>query len=75
MKTDYDALALPYDSAGDCASRGSTRRMQVDQGLLATGRSASGLRHSRSQEYDALPKPGRRPVIRILIGWRRSEGV
>jgi probable F420-dependent oxidoreductase len=67
MKTDYDALGLPYDSPG-------TRIARLDEGLQVIKGCFSGEQFSFSGEhytitdYTAMPKPAQEGGIPILIG-------
>jgi probable F420-dependent oxidoreductase len=67
MKTDYDALGLPYDSPGVRIAR-LDEAMQVIKGCWADGPFTFEGTHYQVREYDAMPKPVQKPGLPILIG-------
>jgi probable F420-dependent oxidoreductase len=67
MKTDYDALGLPYDSAGVRIAR-LDEALQVIKGCWADDPFSFEGTHYRIRDYDAIPKPVQRPGPPILIG-------
>ena len=67
MKTDYDALGIPYDSAGVRIAR-LDEALQVIKGCWADGPFSYKGAHYEIADYDAQPKPVQKPRIPILIG-------
>jgi probable F420-dependent oxidoreductase len=67
MKTDYDALGLPYDSAGVRIAR-LDEALQVIKGCWAEGPFTFEGTHYQIRGYDAIPKPKQKPGPPILIG-------
>jgi probable F420-dependent oxidoreductase len=67
MKTDYDAIGLPYDSAGVRIAR-LDEALQVIKGCWSDGPFSFSGAHYQISEYDAQPKPAQQPRIPILIG-------
>ena len=67
MKTDYDALGLPYDSAGVRIAR-LEEAVQVIKGCWSDGPFSFTGTHYRIRGYDAQPKPKQKPGPPILIG-------
>ena len=67
MKTDYEALGLPYDSAGVRIAR-LDEAMQVIKGCWADGPFSFDGTHYQIRDYDAQPKPKQTPRPPILIG-------
>jgi probable F420-dependent oxidoreductase len=67
MKADYDALGLPYDSAGVRIER-LDEALQVIKGCWSEGPFSFDGRHYQIRDYDAQPKPKQEPRIPILIG-------
>ncbi|HEY5012336.1 MAG TPA: TIGR03621 family F420-dependent LLM class oxidoreductase [Acidimicrobiia bacterium] len=67
MKTDYDALGLPYDSPGVRIAR-LDEALQVIKGCWADGPFSFSGTHYKIREYDAQPKPAQQPSMPILIG-------
>jgi probable F420-dependent oxidoreductase len=66
MRTDYDALGLPYDSPGTRIAR-LDEALQVCKGCFAPGAFSYQGTHYTISDYDAVPKPVR-GRIPILIG-------
>ena len=69
MKTDYEALGLPYDSAGTCASSGSPRRSPSSRAPGATSPfdfERPALHDPRLQR--ASRSPSQQPHPPILVG-------
>jgi probable F420-dependent oxidoreductase len=67
MKTDYDALGIPYDSAGVRIAR-LDEALQVIKGCWADGPFSFTGEHYTITDYDAIPKPTQKPGPPILIG-------
>ena len=67
MKTDYDALGIPYDSAGVRIAR-LDEALQVIKGCWADGPFSFAGEHYTITDYDAMPKPTQKPGPPILIG-------
>jgi probable F420-dependent oxidoreductase len=67
MKTDYDALGIPYDSAGVRIAR-LDEAMQVIKGCWADGPFSFEGAHYQIRDYDAQPKPKQPAGPPILIG-------
>jgi probable F420-dependent oxidoreductase len=67
MKTDYEALGLPYDSAGMRIAR-LDEALQVIKGCWADGPFSFSGTHYEVSEYDAKPAPVQKPGPPILIG-------
>jgi probable F420-dependent oxidoreductase len=67
MITDYEALGLPYDSAGVRIAR-LDEALQVIKGCWADGPFSFEGTHYNIREYDATPKPVQQPRLPILIG-------
>jgi probable F420-dependent oxidoreductase len=67
MKTDYDALGIPYDSAGVRIAR-VDEALQVIKGCWADGPFSFKGEHYTITDYDAIPKPTQKPGPPILIG-------
>jgi probable F420-dependent oxidoreductase len=67
MKTDYEALGIPYDSAGVRIER-LDEALQVIKGCWADGPFSFDAGHYRIRDYDAIPKPVQKPRPPILIG-------
>jgi probable F420-dependent oxidoreductase len=67
MKTDYDALGLPYDPPGVRIAR-LDEALQVIKGCWADGPFSFSGAHYEISEYDAQPKPAQQPGMPILIG-------
>ncbi|MBM3674564.1 MAG: TIGR03621 family F420-dependent LLM class oxidoreductase [Actinobacteria bacterium] len=67
MKVDYDALGIPYDSAGTRIAR-LEEACAVIKGAWADGAHSFAGKHYTISEYDAIPKPTQRPGPPILIG-------
>lgn len=67
MKTDYDALGIPYDSAGTRIAR-LDEALQVIKGCWADGAFSFKGEHYTITDYDAIPKPVQKPGPPILIG-------
>lgn len=67
MRVDYDALGLPYDSAGVRIAR-LEEALAVIKGCWADGAFSYAGEHYTITDYDATPKPIQRPGPPILIG-------
>jgi probable F420-dependent oxidoreductase len=67
MKTDYDALGLPYDRAGVRVDR-LEEALAIVKGCWAPGAFSYSGEHYTINEYDAIPKPTQQPRPRILVG-------
>ena len=67
MRVDYDALGLPYDSAGVRITR-LEEALAVIKGCWADGAFSYAGEHYTITDYDATPKPIQRPGPPILIG-------
>src|SRR5664279_2891472 len=67
MKTDYDALGIPYDSPGVRIAR-LDEALQVIKGCWADGPFSYKGTHYEITDYDAIPKPVQKPGPPILIG-------
>jgi len=66
MRTDYDALGLPYDSPGVRIAR-LDEALQVVKGCFAPGKFSFSGDHYTIADYDSVPKPAS-GHIPILIG-------
>ncbi len=66
MKTDYDALGIPYDSAGVRIDR-LEEGLAVIKGSWGPGAFSFSGDHYTITEYDGIPKPTQQPPP-ILIG-------
>jgi probable F420-dependent oxidoreductase len=67
MKTDYEALGIPYDSAGVRIER-LDEALQVMKGCWADGPFSFEGTHYCVRDYDSQPKPAQQPRLPILIG-------
>ena len=67
MRVDYDALGLPYDSAGVRIAR-LEEALAVIKGCWADGAFSYAGEHYTITDYDATPKPIQKPGPPILIG-------
>jgi probable F420-dependent oxidoreductase len=67
MKADYDALGMPYDSAGTRIAR-LDEALQVIKGCWGDGPFSFKGEHYTIDGYDATPKPVQKPGPPILIG-------
>lgn len=67
MKTDYDALGIPYDAAGVRIAR-LEEAIAVIKGCWAPGPFSFAGEHYTITDYDALPEPVQQPRLPILIG-------
>jgi probable F420-dependent oxidoreductase len=67
MKTDYEALGIPYDSAGTRIAR-LDEALQVIKGCWADGPFSFRGEHYTITDYEAIPKPVQKPGPPILIG-------
>src|SRR5262249_34437976 len=66
MKTDYDALGLPYDAAGVRVDR-LEEALAVVKGCWGAERFSFSGEHYTIADYDAIPKPVQQSP-RILVG-------
>lgn len=66
MRTDYDALGLPYDAAGVRIAR-LEEALAVIKGCWAEGAFSYSGAHYTITAYDGIPKPVQQPLP-ILIG-------
>jgi probable F420-dependent oxidoreductase len=67
MKSDYDALGLPYDPAGTRVSR-LDEALQVIKGCWTGEPFSFSGEHYTITDYTATPKPSQRPRPPILVG-------
>jgi probable F420-dependent oxidoreductase len=67
MKTDYDALGLPYDKPGTRIDR-LGEALQVVKGAWAEGPFSFEGAHYTIRNYDGLPKPAQKPHPPIVVG-------
>lgn len=67
MKTDYDALGFPYDSAGTRIER-LAEALTVIKGAWGDGPFDHDGEHYTIRAYDGLPKPVQQPRPPILVG-------
>lgn len=67
MKTDYDTLGLPYDSAGVRIDR-LAEAIAALKGAWAPGPFTLTGEHYTITEYDGIPKPVQQPSIPLLVG-------
>jgi len=67
MQTDYDALGLPYDAAGERVER-LEEALAVVKGAWADGPFDYQGEHYTITGYDASPKPIQKPHPPIVIG-------
>jgi probable F420-dependent oxidoreductase len=67
MTADYEALGLPYDSAGIRIAR-LEEALHVVKGAWAPGPFSFSGTHYEIRDYDAVPKPVQQPHPPILIG-------
>ncbi len=67
MRTDYDGIGLPYDSAGTRIER-LDEALQVVKGCWGDGPFDFEGTHYTIRGYDAQPKPVQRPRPPILVG-------
>ncbi len=67
MRADYDALGLPYDSAGVRIDR-LAEAIDVIKGAWAPGSFSFFGEHYEIRDYDAVPKPIQQPHPPILLG-------
>jgi len=67
MRTDYDALGLPYDSPGTRIER-LGEAIAIVKGAWSDGPFDFAGKHYRITNYDGIPKPVQRPRPPILIG-------
>ena len=67
MRADYDALGLPYDSAGVRIDR-LAEAIEVIKGAWAPGPFSFSGDHYEIRDYDAVPKPVQQPHPPILLG-------
>jgi probable F420-dependent oxidoreductase len=67
MRADYDALGLPYDSAGVRIDR-LAEAIDVIKGAWAPGPFSFAGEHYEIRDYDAVPKPIQQPHPPILLG-------
>ncbi len=66
MRVDYDALGLPYDSAGVRIAR-LEEALAVIKGCFAEGSFSYSGTHYTITDYDSIPKPIQQPLP-IMIG-------
>lgn len=66
MQSDYDALGIPYDSAGVRIAR-LEEALAVVKGSFGPGPFSFAGEHYRIAEYDGIPKPVQQPPP-ILVG-------
>jgi probable F420-dependent oxidoreductase len=67
MKTDYDALGLPYDSAGTRINR-LAEALTVIKGAWGDGPFDHDGEHYTIRSYNGLPKPVQQPRPPIVVG-------
>jgi probable F420-dependent oxidoreductase len=67
MKADYDAIGIPYDSAGVRIER-LDEALQVIKGCWSDDPFTFEGTHYQVRDYDAIPKPVQLPHPPILIG-------
>jgi probable F420-dependent oxidoreductase len=67
MRTDYEALGLPYDSPGTRIDR-LAEAIAIFKGTWGDGAFSLDGEHYTITNYDAMPKPVQRPRPPILIG-------
>jgi probable F420-dependent oxidoreductase len=67
MKTDYDALGLPYDSPGMRIER-LGEALAILKGAWSDGPFSLDGRHYKLTDYDGLPKPAQKPHPPVLVG-------
>jgi probable F420-dependent oxidoreductase len=67
MKTDYEALGLPYDSAGTRINR-LAEAITVIKGAWGDGAFDLSGEHYTIRSYNGLPKPVQQPRPPILVG-------
>lgn len=67
MKTDYDALGLPYDSPGTRIVR-LDEALQVVKGCWGDGPFSFEGEHYTIRDYDGIPKPAQQPRPPIVVG-------
>ncbi|HSO94913.1 MAG TPA: TIGR03621 family F420-dependent LLM class oxidoreductase [Acidimicrobiia bacterium] len=67
MKTDYEALGLPYDTAGTRINR-LAEAISVIKGAWRDSPFDFDGEHYTIRSYDGLPKPVQRPHPPILVG-------
>lgn len=67
MKTDYEALGMPYDSAGTRINR-LAEAITVIKGAWSDGPFDLSGEHYTIRSYNGLPKPVQQPRPPILVG-------
>ena len=67
MKTDYDALGLPYDRPGTRIER-LGEALTILKGAWSDGPLSLDGRHYTISDYDGIPKPAQKPHPPILVG-------
>jgi probable F420-dependent oxidoreductase len=67
MKTDYDALGLPYDSPGTRIAR-LAEALRVVKGCWGDGPFSFEGEHYTIRDYDGIPKPAQQPRPPIVVG-------
>ena len=67
MKTDYDALGLPYDTPGTRIER-LGEALTILKGAWSDGPFSLDGRHYTISDYDGIPKPAQKPHPPILVG-------
>jgi len=67
MKTDYDALGLPYDRPGTRIER-LGEALTILKGAWSDGPFSLDGRHYTISDYDGIPKPAQKPHPPILVG-------
>jgi probable F420-dependent oxidoreductase len=67
LKSDYDALGLPYDSHGTRIERLS-EALAILKGAWGDGPFSLDGRHYQMRDYDGIPKPVQQPHPPILVG-------
>ena len=67
MKTDYEALGMPYDSAGTRINR-LAEAITVIKGAWGDGAFDLSGEHYTIRSYNGLPKPVQQPRPPILVG-------
>jgi probable F420-dependent oxidoreductase len=67
MKTDYDALGLPYDAPGTRIER-LGEALAILKGAWSDGPFSLDGRHYRISDYDGIPKPAQKPHPPVLVG-------